>query len=334
MTIEQVSERCNLSVSAISKALNNYPDISSKTREYVQSVAREMGYRPNPLSRAFKSKRAYNVGVLFWRGGDSALVYSSFAATMSNFRRQMARHGYDVTILHHDANDQSASFLSHCLQRNVDGMCVLCADFASPQMRELIGSGLPMVTVDHPCEGRPCVGPDHQEDARKLTRYAGWMGHERIAFVHGEDSPVTALRLNGYRAALQEMGLEARPDYLQQGGYHDPGRTGRVTALLMGLKEPPTCILMPDDCAALGGLEALRGLGLRVPQDVSIAGCDGIKLMQMMRPQLTTIEQDVVRIGVEAAEQLINQIERRGEPLGPVIVESKLIAGETIGRIP
>lgn len=97
-------------------------------------------------------------------------------------------------------------------------------------------------------------------------------GHRHIAFIHGEDTAVTQNRLTSYYRALEALGLEAEPDYVRAGRYHDPECCARETAALLALPQPPTCILFPDDFSAIGGLNTIAAAGLRVPDDISVAG--------------------------------------------------------------
>jgi len=121
---------------------------------------------------------------------------------------------------------------------------------------------------------------------------------------------------------------------LVRGAFHDPNATKQCVNTLLKLPVPPTCIVMPDDYAALGGIEAIEAAGLRIPEDISIAGYDGISLSQVIKPRLTTIKQDTEMLGREAARRLISQIE---SPLTTitenVTVMGQLIEGQSVGRV-
>ena len=104
---------------------------------------------------------------------------------------------------------------------------------------------------------------------------------------------------------------------------------------MLALAERPTCIIMADDYSALGGLEAIRDAGLRVPQDISVAGYDGVEILQMCSPQLTTVRQDTLRIGQAAARKLVHLIEQPHTTFQEIIsIPSQLIPGETVGPVP
>jgi len=160
------------------------------------------------------------------------------------------------------------------------------------------------------------------------------MGHRKIAYVHGEKSAVTEQRVTSFCKTLLGLGIEVLPEYLVASTYHHPAATKQSVAQLLALPNPPTCIIMPDDYATLGGIEAIEAAGLRIPEDVSIAGYDGIALSQVIKPRLTTLEQDTEKLGSEAARMLIEQIENPLTTLTESItVTGRLIEGKSVANI-
>ena len=132
-----------------------------------------------------------------------------------------------------------------------------------------------------------------------------------------------------------EAGIEVPEEYLVQSIYHNPAAARAATEQLLALPERPTCIIMSDDYAALGGMEAIRAHGLRIPEDISVAGYDGVPLLQMCRPKLTTVAQDTAAIGAAAARKLVHLIEQpRTTFQETVSIPCRLIPGETVGPAP
>ena len=334
VTIKEVSIRCGLSVSTVSKALNNYSDVSETTRELVMRTAREVGYHPNSLARALKTNRTYNLGVLFADDNNSGLTHNYFSAVLESFKSEAERQGYDITFINHNIGRTKMTYLEHCRYRNVDGVCLACVDFFAPEIIELIASDLPLVTIDHVFNNRTCILSDNLSGMRDLVRYVYGQGHRRIAFVHGMRSAVTESRITGFYRTMRELNLSTPPEYMVECAYHNPPSASSAVSKILSLSARPTCILLSDDYAALGGIEAIRSAGLSIPEDISIAGYDGIALMQLTQPKLTTIKQDVGRIGAEAASSLIERIEHpHTAGSGIVVVEGKLLPGETVRRI-
>lgn len=332
VTIKDVSAKCGLSISTVSKAFNNYADISAETRELVQRTAREIGYYPNAIARTLKTNRSYNLGVLFQEESGTGLTHSFFASVLDSFKSEGERRGYDITFINHHIGWTGMTYLEHCRYRNLDGVCVVCANFYAPEVIELVDSDIPAVTIDHSFNNRSCVLSDNINGVKMLVANAVSKGHRRIAYVHGKRSSVTENRVTGFYRAMQEHNIEVDPDYVVESVYDNPTAGMQAVLNLMHLQKPPTCILMPDDQSSLGALQAAKMLGLRVPDDLSIAGYDGIRLTQLLQPRLTTIEQDTKRIGAQAAEFLIDRIENpRTAGSETAVIPVKLIEGESLG---
>lgn len=334
VTIKDLSARCGLSISTVSKALNNYADVSSKTRDLVARTAREIGYYPNSLARALKTNRTYNIGVLFVDENASGLTHNYFSAVLDSFKTEAERCGYDITFINHNIGRTKMSYLEHCQYRNIDGICLACIDFFAPEVIELISSDIPLVTIDHIFHNRTCILSENKRGMADLVRYVYNMGHRRIAYVHGAQSAVTESRMISFYCTMDELGLEVKSEYILECPYTNPARAHEAVSTLLALPERPSCILMPDDYAALGGIEAIQAAGLSIPEDISIAGFDGIALMQLTSPRLTTIRQDTLRIGREAARYLINRIENPRTAGAEIVnISCELIPGETVRRI-
>ncbi|MDR1599148.1 MAG: LacI family transcriptional regulator [Oscillospiraceae bacterium] len=340
VTIREVSRRCGLSVSSVSKALNNYPDVREETRAIVYQAAREIGYFPNALARGLKTNRTYNLGVLLDDELGDNLTHSFFAVILNAFRIEAEAHGYDITLINRSISARPLSYLKHCKHRRLDGICFMCVDFANPEVMELTRSDVVSVSIDHPCEGIAGVNSDNRGGVRLLVEYARRLGHERIAYVHGTPCFVNDERVKAFREAMERSGVRTREDWLVASHYHSAAHAFDNVRRLVApegvvrLEDGPTCLLMADDVSALGGIDALRSLGLSVPGDMSIAGFDGVEMIQRIHPRLTTVHQDARRIGEQAAALLLERIENPTAPAPPVAwIPVTLIEGETVGRI-
>ena len=334
VTIKDVAAKCGLSISTVSKAFNNYADISAETRELVQRAAKEIGYYPNAIARTLKTNRSFNLGVLFQEERGTGLTHPFFASVLQAFKAECEKHGYDITFINHNIGWNGMTYLEHCRYRNVDGICLVCADFYSPEVVALVASELPMVSIDHSFANRSCVLSENREGLQSLVEYAVSLGHRRIAYVHGQKASVTENRVTGYFRGLEACGIECRSDYLYSSVYDSPEAGAAALRDLMALPEPPTCILMPDDHTALGALDAAQKMGLRVPEDISIGGYDESRIAQLTRPRLTTVSQDAVKMGTQAALYLIDRIENPRTAVSEVgLVPTTLVKGESIGPV-
>ena len=332
VSMKDIALRCGVSVATVSKALNGQPDIGEETRSRVEAVAKEMGYMTNAAARALKTNRTYNLGVLFVDERRSGLAHEYFSAMLESFKVEAEAHGYDITFINHNVGGRHSSYLQHCLYRGVDGVIIACVDFNDPQVRELVDSGLPLVTIDHVFNNRLAVVSDNVSGLEELVRFIHRKGHRRIAFLHGEGTTVTRNRLTGFYRACEALGLEIPEEYIRACVYHDPDRCAQATRELLALPERPTCIIFPDDFSFIGGLNVLNEMGLRVPEDISAVGYDGIHLAKVLN--LTTYSQNTREIGRLAARGLINLIERPKTTLiDRIMVPGELLEGTSVKDI-
>ena len=330
-TIRDLARRCGLSVSAVSKALNGYSDISDATRVMVQQAARELDYHPNAHARALKSGRSYNLGVLFTDESQSGLTHPFFSSVLESFKKEAEASGYDITFISHRMGEGRVTYLDHCRYREVDGVCVANIAFEAEEVQRLAQSDLPLVSIDHAFANRLCVCSDNTQGMRMLVEYVCQQGHRRIAYVHGRSSTVTDIRIASFLRTMQEKGLAVPPEYLVEGEYTNPQSVYEATKALLALPNRPSCILICDDFSVTGALRAAQKAGLRVPEDLSIAGYDGIGQMQNFYPRLTTIRQDAEAIGRESARHLIAQIEKTDHtPPELFPIPCTLLPGQTV----
>lgn len=332
VSMKDIAQRCGVSVATVSKALNGQPDIGEETRERIAAAAKEMGYMTNSAARALKTNRTYNLGVLFVDERRSGLAHEYFSAMLESFKVEAENHGYDITFINRNLGGKRATYLQHCLYRGVDGVVIACVDFQDPQVQELVDSAIPLVTIDRVFDNRLAVLSDNVGGVSALVRYVHSLGHRKIAFLHGEGTSVTKNRLIGFHRTCEELGLEIPDEYIIECVYHDPDRCAEATRKLLELPDRPTCILFPDDFSYIGGMNVLLEAGLRIPEDISVAGYDGIHLAQVMR--LTTYSQNATALGKTAAERLISLIERpKTTVLDRILVEGKLLPGSSVRDI-
>jgi len=333
VTIKELSAACGLSVSTVSKALNGYPDVSSETRELVRATAEKLGYRPSAIARGLKMGRTFNLGVLYIEDSDVGFTHNYFAPVLQSFKLEAERRGYDITFITHSGPNKM-TYLEHCLYRNLDGVCIVCCHFGDPDVLDLVSGTLPVVTIDHVFHNRSCIESENRQGMSALTQHILSKGHSRVAYIFGEDASVTSVRVTSFLREMRSAGYEVPEDYLVRAQYHNPASTREATKKLLSLSARPTCIIMPDDYAALGGMEAIREAGLRIPEDISVAGYDGVELLQLCRPQLTTVRQDTAKIGQAAARKLVHLIEQPRTTFEEIIsVPCFFVPGETVAPV-
>ncbi len=332
VSLKDIADQCSVSVATVSKALNNHSDIGEDTKRIIKETAERLGYHPNSSARALKTKRTANIGVLFVDEGRSGLTHDYFAKVLDSFKRVSEVSGYDITFI--NATSQQMTYLEHSRYRGVDGAVIACVDFDDRDVIDLVNSELPVVTIDHVFDNRISVVSDNIGGMRALVEYVHSLGHERIAYIYGDDTAVTRNRVASYYNALSGLGIETDDNYTIASAYRNPKLAAKYTKQLLALKKRPTCILYPDDYSAIGGLNAIEEAGLTVPDDISVVGYDGLYVSQIIHPKLTTYEQNTEEIGRIAAKSLIRLIrDPKSTLIEKIQVSGKIIEGASVAKL-
>ena len=332
VSMKDISAACGVSVATVSKALNDHRDIGEKTKERIRQTAKEMGYFPNSAAQALKTNRTYNIGVLFVDEARSGLTHDYFSYVLDSFKRTAEEYGYDITFINCSKSDRNRmSYLEHAKHRGVDGVVVACIDFHDPEIMELARSDIPVVTIDYIFNNRMAVVSDNVNGMNQLLTYVYDKGHRRIAYIHGADSAGTQSRLTSFYKTAKDLGLEIPEEYILEAAYRNTKETFKRSLELLDLPQPPTCILYPDDFASYGGMNAIQARGLRIPEDISVVGYDGIPAARHIEPKLTTLKQDTERIGSEAARSLISLIEEpKSTPIQVIMIGGRVLEGHSV----
>lgn len=335
VSLKDISAVCGVSVATVSKALNNHKDIGEETKERIRQTAKEMGYLPNSAAKALKTHRSYNIGVLFVDDDMSGLTHDYFAYVLDSLKSTAEAKGYDITFINAcKTRPNKLSYLEHSIYRGFDGVVIACIDFSSPEVLELVQSDIPIVTIDHLFHNICAVMSDNVKGIHDLLQYIYGKGHRKIAYIHGKESSVAKSRLTSFYKTAADLGLDIPDEYIIEAPYRDTKAAYSETKRLLDLKDRPTCILYPDDFASFGGINAIKERGLRIPEDISVAGYDGIRAARHIEPLLTTVKQDTTALGQKAAEKLISLIEHpKTTIIEQIIVEGEVFPGKSVSDL-
>ena len=279
-------------------------------------------------------QKPLRLGIVYQEESGRGLTHPFFVLILDAFKQRAEEMGCEVTFINSHIAGHDMDYADYCRMSRLDGVCLVCADFAAPRVKALVEAGLPCLTVDHLFKRVPAVLSDNETGMRKLVDYAVSCGHRRIAFVHGHNnSVVTRTRIQQFKNTMAIHGLPVPEEYVRESEYHNISLTRRMVRELLTMEHRPTCIMLPDDISYLGAQDAARENSLRIPDDISFAGYDGIPITQALRPRLTTIRQDSPQMGRLAAEHLIRVVKdpKTASKL-PVILPVELVEGGTIGK--
>lgn len=330
VTIKDVAKRAGVSVSTVSRALNNYSDISEDTRESIKKIAEDMGYKPNIVAKSLSSSRSFRLGMLvedYEAGGKlNPLVFE----VLMEFKNAASRQGYEIVLLSTTSDMQRSQKLSRLFaEKQLDGAFIMGLKMTDEYYKELSTIKYPCILQDiyiqNPMVG--CIGVDNIKGAFMAVEHLIKLGHKRIGFINGHKNAfVSYERLDGYYLALNRHGIPIDNSIIADGGFDDKIAEAAAEKLVKKHGDL-TAIFCASDLMAIGAVNALNNLGYTVPDDISIVGFDDIYITRFFTPKLTTIRQDRGKIGETAANILVSMVDR--QIIGRVLVEPELIVRDS-----
>jgi len=323
VTIVDVAERAGVAISSVSTALNNRPGVSEQTRRRIQEAAAELGFVPSLRGKSLSGKRAYSVGLVVHRDPDVLELDPFFGAFIGGIESYLDSRDYALVLQMSTGADQALDrYRRLAADRRVDGVFVNELEVDDPRTQLVQDLGLPAVAINAGADfPLPSVRQEGASAVRDLIRELVDGGHRTIAHVAGPPRFVHAVeRERAWRAALDEFG--ARPGVLVPGEFTYEG--GIAAAEPIASDGESTAVFCANDLSAMGLIAELERRGIRVPDDVSVAGFDGIKLGELIDPTLSTIATSPRRVGYEAARVLLDVIDGR-DPEDAVVPPAELV---------
>ena len=334
ITVYDIAKYCGVSPSTVSKVMNNYSSIPLETKNKILKAMKELDYVPNAGARTLSKGKSFNVGVLTYFGTNiSPFKHSLFSDILDSFQSEMNKKNYDLLFISKNVRGKDASFLKNCLSRRVDGV-LLFGDIKNNELQEVLNSDIPSISFDYLGNNSSSVSSNNAEMTIKLVDYLVSLGHKKIAFVGGDtENDVSNIRFEAYKKALSKNKIKVDDNLIIVSRYYETDNIEKTIKSLLELKEKPTAIMFPDDYTAIAAIKILSKFGLSCPNDISITGFDGINVGQMISPSLTTIKQDVKKIGQELAKELLKILTNNTLEKKHIIVEGQLIEGESVKKI-
>lgn len=325
--LKDIAERAGVSIMTVSKVLRDAPDISTATKIRVRGLAQEMGYVPHAMAAGLRTRATRLLGVVI--PGVVNPVYGRLIMALEDRAYEL---GYDLFLAHTlERPDREEFVIRRQLARRIEGLFVVPVPRLGerpPIYTELSRLAVPVVVLGPApefCTGFLRVAADELTASREVTQHLIGLGHRRIAFLSGPStSPSAQLRLEGYRRALRDAGLEIDDRLIFQAG--STIENGFQSALeLIRESLGATALQAVNDLVGIGALNALLSQGIRVPEDVSVAGFGNILSSENARVPLTTVREPKFRLGL-AAMEVMHKLLRR-EP-----AESRQLRAELLVR--
>jgi LacI family transcriptional regulator/LacI family purine nucleotide synthesis repressor len=333
-TIKDIARMAGVSVTTVSKVINDYPDISEKTRARVNKVIEEENYRPNAIARSLSTNRSYTIGLFFTDHLNSGLRHPVFRDIIYGIERTLFQKGYDLVLFAHRWGDRF-SYSEKCSNRNVDGAILMGMPRTDPNLDKLINSRIPSVFVDLDIVGTNAtyVISDNIEGAKMAVDYLYKLGHKKIGMIMGQWITKPAQdRLIGFQQKITELNLKNSNDWIIETEFSEKGGYEAMKILLKST-ELPTAVFCQSDEMAIGAMTAIEEAGYSVPEDFSLVGFDDIEISRYVKPALTTIKQNKLLMGEKAAHLLLNIIAQQDRSYYPIVLPTKLIERESCRSI-
>ena len=321
--IDEVARAAGVSTATVSRALRGLPNVSAGTRARVRAAAAELGYVASPSASSLASGRTRTIGLLTpW------VSRWFFANVIEGAERALRAEGFDA-LLHIFEVSRRAPRLrvdAGVLRRRVDGILVVGLPLDTSEVQALVGLGHPLIFVGSSVAGQVTVRLDDLATGREATEHLLGLGHRRIGLIGGSPDDVTPFsppvgRRAGWIAALKEAGIPVTPD-LEVHGHFDLDGGRESMHVLLRQRPDLTAVFAASDEMAMGAILALRDLGLRIPEDLSVVGVDGHDLGELVG--LTTMVQPALEEGVAAATLLLEMI--TGSPVpDDVVYQTELL---------
>jgi LacI family transcriptional regulator len=308
-TLRDVAEGAGVHPATASRALN--PEtrrlVNNETADRVIRVARELGYRPNPIARSLKTARSSSVGLVI-----PDLTNPLFPPIVRGIEDVLSPTGYNAWIVNTDNDpDREEALVESLRSRHVEGLIVATARLDHPLLDRLASDGLPLVLVNRRLSRSdiPSVTTDDQAGVALTVHHLVELGHQRIAHIAGPQDTSTGLnRLRAYHQALRDHGIAEDPDLVTActSWTEVEGAAGLRRLLDSGVDF--TAVLAGNDLLALGCYDALGERGMRCPDDISVVGFNDMPFVDKLDPPLTTVRIPHYEIGAEAAHLLLERL--------------------------
>jgi LacI family transcriptional regulator len=325
-TIRDVAERAGVSTATVSRVLAGIGNPKPDTAAAVMGAAEELGYRPSGVARSLRMKRTRTLGLIVTD------IENPFFPELVKAADTAARTlGYSIILGSAAYNEHRAvEYLDLMVDRRVDGLLIASSQVSEESWRWLASSPVPVVVANAEpgASDITVVTSDNVGGGRMAAEHLVGLGHRHIAYIRGyEGFTADVPRIEGFRDACRAAGI-APADLFEVRGDGQVAGGERAAAELLALGRRVTAIGCHNDMTAIGALRACRAAHLRVPQDISIIGCDDIEAASWVVPALTTVEQQKTEIGRIAVERLAALLDDPEGAAAPETVRIPMILRE------
>jgi LacI family transcriptional regulator len=330
-TMKRIAGELGVSITTVSKVLNNRADISEATRSRVLAKVEELGYQRNAVARSLTLRRTHTLGIVI-----PDLMHSFFVEVIAGIEPVASQRGYGLLLCSSGEDPRKERAELEMLRgRQVDGIVIASAHASgnTDVLRQLTRQATTLVMIDrddHPSVKCHRVLTDDEQVGALATGHLLDKGRKAVAHVSGPNIVHAKRRERGWREALKARGIAAREDWLAPGGFMESDGY-RAMKRLLTMRPRIDAVFAANDPAAIGAMKAIWEAGLRVPDDIAVVGVGDIALGDLLRVPLTTVAWSRKDQGRHAAELLLNGLDEEDDVPQRVIIPPRLVVRESSG---
>ena len=336
VTIYDIAKEAGVSTATVTRVLSAHPSVRPATRERVQAVIAKHNYAPSSVARDLERGNNKTIGVIM-----PSVVNPYFAQLFASADDEARKNGYTLWLYQLPDNEViDDSIVEDLISRRLEGAFFVGGiwEAARPDLTkalERLGQYMPIVAICPPMQSMSCIClyNDLVTCVRQAVRHLHVLGHRRIAFIGGSSQVGgSGARGQGFMDELRVLGLPDDPAYHHEGGFDASSGERAVLRLLSGLDKPrwPTALVAFNDMVAIGAMKQLKQMGLRLPEDMAIIGCDNSFFCPYTDPPLTSIDMHTDEHARSAIKELISAKENHTKPF-TLMRDATLVVRESCG---
>ncbi|SDM22851.1 LacI family DNA-binding transcriptional regulator [Sediminibacillus halophilus] len=331
LTIKDIAKMAGVSPGTVSKIINDTGSIGWKTKEKVMKIIEETGYQPSFSAKSLATKKSNLIGLIYAGEIDVDFNHPFFNQVINAFRKTIGQMGYDILVFSNNQFSKSSQdYLARCKHFQLDGCLIVAGDYIEDSIYELDQSSVPCLGVDIEMTGPSSsyVTTDNSKVSAKVVEYFYLHSLKEVAFIGGpEDSVISDIRKQGFLHSMNQLGMTVKPEWIQYGNYFEESGYHAMKEILQN-RPYPQAVFAASDMMALGAMKAIKEVGLNIPVDIKLIGCDDIEACRYSDPALSTVKQDKDKMGRLAAYMLNDLINGNTEP-SSILVDPELVIRES-----
>lgn len=328
VSIKDVAKKAGVSITTVSRALNDHPYVSKATKDKIFQTMQDMNYYPNNVAQQLRSQKSNMIGVII-----SYITNPFFSSLVDTIEKSVSEHGYHLVVLQTRGNTALEKFYVEMLQkRQLDGLIITNLESATPTVKQLIEEGKIVLCNRYiGDENLPIIRIDEEQASYEGTKLLIDHGHTNIAYCTGHHMDLNDQRYKGFLRAMNEHDLPVAEALFFEKTLGVDGGRQFIRDIVQRKDNRPTAVFTNGDEVAAGIISEARKFSISVPEDLSVLGFDDQPIAALTNPEITTISQPIEKIGELATQTLISNLKEKSSSKHVTLL-TKLVLRESVSK--